>query len=94
MVVNITSKACMHSGKHRVHCLQDIYNHPWYNKNLPPGVKEMNDRPQPLPEGLQTIEEISRIVQVRYELHILIWWKPATPPVLFDNESRPTALLR
>lgn len=45
--------------------MQDIYNHPWYNKNLPPGVKEMNDRPQPLPEGLQTIEEISRIVQVR-----------------------------
>jgi hypothetical protein len=42
-----------------------IYDHPWYCKNLPPGVKEMNDRPQPLPEGLQSVEEISRIVQVR-----------------------------
>jgi serine/threonine protein kinase len=41
-----------------------IYDHPWYCKNLPPGVKEMNDRPQPLPEGLQSVEEISRIVQV------------------------------
>lgn len=45
--------------------VQQIYNHPWYCKNLPPGVKEMNDRPQPLPEGLQSVEEISRIVQVR-----------------------------
>lgn len=43
--------------------IQQIYNHPWYCKNLPPGVKEMNDRPQPLPEGLQSVEEISRIVQ-------------------------------
>jgi serine/threonine protein kinase len=41
-----------------------IYDHPWYCKNLPPGVKEMNDRPQPLPEGLASVEEISHIVQV------------------------------
>lgn len=41
-----------------------IYNHAWYCKNLPPGVREMNDRPQPLPEGLQSVEEITKIVQV------------------------------
>eukprot|EP00877_Chromochloris_zofingiensis_P012447 jgi/Chrzof1/7456/Cz02g24200.t1 len=40
-----------------------IYNHAWYCKNLPPGVREMNDRPQPLPEGLQSVEEITKIVQ-------------------------------
>ncbi len=41
-----------------------IYDHPWYNKNLPPGVKEMNDHPQPLPVGLQSQEEIQKIVAV------------------------------
>jgi hypothetical protein len=41
-----------------------IYDHPWYNKNLPPGVKEMNDHPQPLPAGLQSQEEIQKIVAV------------------------------
>jgi hypothetical protein len=25
----------------------------WYTKNLPPGVIEMNNRPQPAPEGIQ-----------------------------------------
>lgn len=30
-----------------------IYNHKWYLKGLPPGVREMNDRAQPPPEGLQ-----------------------------------------
>jgi hypothetical protein len=44
-------------------CVQ-IYDHPWYNKNLPPGVKEMNDHPQPLPAGLQSQEEIQKIVAV------------------------------
>lgn len=43
-----------------------IYEHPWYNKNLPPGVKEMNDHPQPLPVGLQSQEEIQRIVAVSW----------------------------
>jgi serine/threonine-protein kinase SRK2 len=41
-----------------------IYDHPWYCKNLPPGVKEMNDHPQPPPQGLQSQEEIVRIVAV------------------------------
>ncbi len=45
--------------------VEGIYNHPWYCKNLPPGVKEMNDRPQPLPDGLQTVEQVTAIVQVR-----------------------------
>jgi hypothetical protein len=44
--------------------IDGIYNHPWYTKNLPPGVREMNERPQPPPEGLQTKEEIARIVTV------------------------------
>jgi serine/threonine-protein kinase SRK2 len=43
--------------------VEGIYNHPWYCKNLPPGVKEMNDRPQPLPDGLQTVEQVTAIVQ-------------------------------
>jgi hypothetical protein len=46
-----------------------IYDHPWYNKNLPPGVKEMNDHPQPLPVGLQSQEEIQKIVAVRCRRH-------------------------
>lgn len=45
-------------------CTHQIYDHPWYNKNLPPGVKEMNDHPQPLPVGLQSQEEIQKIVAV------------------------------
>jgi serine/threonine-protein kinase SRK2 len=43
--------------------LDEVYSHPWYAKNLPPGVREMNDRPQPLPEGLQTVEQVTAIVQ-------------------------------
>lgn len=42
--------------------IDGIYSHPWYTRNLPPGVREMNDRPQPPPEGLQSKEEIARIV--------------------------------
>jgi hypothetical protein len=33
--------------------IDGIYNHKWYMKGLPPGVREMNDRTQPPPEGLQ-----------------------------------------
>ena len=33
--------------------IEAIYNSPWYLKNLPPGVREMNDRPQPPVEGMQ-----------------------------------------
>jgi len=33
--------------------ISQIYRHPWYTKNLPPGVVEMNNRPQPAPEGMQ-----------------------------------------
>lgn len=43
--------------------IEQIYHHPWYCKNLPPGVREMNDRPQPPVEGLQTLEEIKRTVE-------------------------------
>jgi hypothetical protein len=33
--------------------VKGIYDHPWYNKYLPAGVKEMNDRTPPPPEGMQ-----------------------------------------
>ncbi len=33
--------------------IEQIYRHPWYTKNLPPGVLEMNNQPQPAPEGIQ-----------------------------------------
>jgi len=42
--------------------LDAVYSHPWYAKHLPPGVREMNDRPQPLPEGLQTVEQVTAVV--------------------------------
>jgi hypothetical protein len=37
---------------HRI-TIDQIYHHPWYVKNLPPGVLEMNSQPQPAPEGIQ-----------------------------------------
>ncbi|KXZ48147.1 hypothetical protein GPECTOR_30g243 [Gonium pectorale] len=40
-----------------------IYNHKWYLKGLPPGVREMNDRVQPPPEGLQSVDDIKRLVE-------------------------------
>jgi hypothetical protein len=33
--------------------LDGIYDHKWYLKGLPPGVREMNDRMQPPLDGLQ-----------------------------------------
>jgi hypothetical protein len=54
--INDDPPACCH------HCPADpayritidqIYHHPWYVKNLPPGVLEMNSQPQPAPEGIQ-----------------------------------------
>lgn len=33
--------------------LDGIYNHPWFLKNLPPGVREMNERPENDAAGLQ-----------------------------------------
>ena len=42
--------------------ISDIQAHPWYQKDLPPGVAEMNDNlPSPGP-GVQSVEEITRIV--------------------------------
>lgn len=40
-----------------------IQSHPWYMKNLPPGVKEMNNNLVIPHDGLQTLEEIETIVQ-------------------------------
>jgi hypothetical protein len=43
--------------------IEDIQKHPWYLRDLPPGVKEMNNNlPAPAP-GLQSTEEIKAIVQ-------------------------------
>jgi serine/threonine-protein kinase SRK2 len=33
--------------------VEDIQQHPWYLKDLPPGVKEMNDNLPPPAPGLQ-----------------------------------------
>ena len=35
--------------------LDGIYSHPWFLKNLPPGVREMNDRTDDGAAGLQVI---------------------------------------
>lgn len=43
--------------------IDGIYNHRWYLKGLPPGVREMNDRLQPPPEGLQSVEEVKRLIE-------------------------------
>lgn len=40
-----------------------ILDHPWYNKDLPPGVKEMNDNIRFPPSGSQTEEEIRTVVE-------------------------------
>jgi len=42
--------------------VEDIYNHPWYLKHLPPGVREMNDRLGQPPEAMQRREDIAAIV--------------------------------
>ena len=36
----------------------DIQQHPWYCKDLPPGVREMNDNLPPPPPGLQVNDAI------------------------------------
>jgi len=48
---------------HRRITIDGIQSHPWYLKNLPPGVKEMNDSLFVPHEGLQSISEIERIVR-------------------------------
>uniref|UniRef100_A0A7S3QM01 Protein kinase domain-containing protein n=1 Tax=Dunaliella tertiolecta TaxID=3047 RepID=A0A7S3QM01_DUNTE len=46
-----------------------IYRHPWYTKNLPPGVVEMNNRPQPAPEGMQTVNQVKEIIEEARKAH-------------------------
>ncbi|CAD7697206.1 unnamed protein product [Ostreobium quekettii] len=48
---------------HRRITIEGIQNHPWYLKNLPPGVSEMNNNLIMPSEGLQSVAEIKRIVQ-------------------------------
>ncbi|KAL6778758.1 SNRK2B [Auxenochlorella protothecoides x Auxenochlorella symbiontica] len=42
--------------------IQELQDHPWYMKDLPPGVKEMNDNMRMPPAGSQTEEEIRETV--------------------------------
>ena len=43
--------------------VKEILDHPWYNKDLPPGVKQMNDNMRMPPAGSQTEEEIRGVVR-------------------------------
>eukprot|EP00798_Chlamydomonas_sp_ICE-L_P021102 gene21102-27990_t len=43
--------------------IEEIYRHPWYTKNLPPGVTEMNKRPMPQPQGMQPEEAVRSIIK-------------------------------
>ncbi|MEW5304040.1 MAG: hypothetical protein WDW38_003165 [Sanguina aurantia] len=59
---NLLSRILVADPQKRI-SVDSIYNHPWYCKGLPPGVREMNDRPQPPPEGLQSVEEIKKCIE-------------------------------
>lgn len=43
--------------------IQQLQDHPWYMKDLPPGVKEMNDNMRMPPAGSQSEEEIRSVVR-------------------------------
>lgn len=47
---------------HKRITIDGIYDHRWYCKGLPPGVREMNDRLQPPPDGLQSVEDVKRLI--------------------------------
>ncbi|KAL0053253.1 hypothetical protein WJX82_003327 [Trebouxia sp. C0006] len=57
----------------------EIQNHVWYKKDLPPGVAEMNDNLPPPGAGLQSLEEISRIVREAQT--------PPAGPAGWDNDE-------
>ncbi|KAL4546763.1 hypothetical protein Ndes2526B_g01961 [Nannochloris sp. 'desiccata'] len=40
-----------------------ILEHPWFNKDLPPGVKQMNDNMRIPASGSQTEEEVRAVVK-------------------------------
>jgi serine/threonine-protein kinase SRK2 len=43
--------------------IHEIQDHPWYMKDLPPGVKEMNDNMRMPPTGSQSEADIRAVVQ-------------------------------
>lgn len=43
--------------------IPEILEHPWYNKDLPPGVKEMNDTMVIPSSGYQTEDDIKRVIE-------------------------------
>jgi len=54
---DLLGKMLVPKPENRIH-IQEIYNHAWFTKDLPPGVKEMNDRITMPLGGYQTEEEI------------------------------------
>jgi serine/threonine-protein kinase SRK2 len=55
------SRILVADPSHRI-TIAGIMDHPWYNKDLPPGVKEMNDNMRLPPSGSQTDVEIRAVV--------------------------------
>ena len=47
---------------HKRITIHGIMDHPWFNKDLPPGVKQMNDNMRMPPTGSQTEEEVRGVV--------------------------------
>ncbi|EIE22391.1 sulfur stress regulator [Coccomyxa subellipsoidea C-169] len=59
--------------------IPEIQRHPWYLKDLPPGVAEMNDN-LPVPTtGMQTVEDITRILREAQQ--------PMAGPAGWDNDE-------
>ena len=61
-LLDLLMKILVRDPQHRI-TIEEIQNHRWYCKNLPPGVKEMNSNLVIPHEGLQTLKEIENIVQ-------------------------------
>lgn len=59
---DIMTKLLVADPKKRI-SIPELQDHPWYMKDLPPGVKEMNDNIRLPPAGTQTEEEIRSVVR-------------------------------
>lgn len=49
--------------------IPEIQRHPWYLKDLPPGVVDMNDNLPPVSPNAQSIDDITRIVREAQQAH-------------------------
>lgn len=61
-LLDFLSKILVRDPERRI-TIGEIQNHRWYCKNLPPGVREMNANLVVPHEGLQSLNEIEKIVQ-------------------------------